>query len=40
MPFNDACDLATTSIFRMRLLARFSLNVICNMAESIGFPES
>jgi hypothetical protein len=40
MPFNDACDLAMTSMFRMRLLARFSLNVICNMAESMGFPES
>jgi hypothetical protein len=39
MPFNVACDLATTSMFRIRLLARFSLNVICKMAESIGFPE-
>lgn len=40
MPFNVACDLATTSMFRRRLLTRFSLNVICNMAESMGFPES
>jgi hypothetical protein len=40
MPFNVACALATTSIFRMRLLARFSLNVICKMAESIGFPDT
>jgi len=39
MPFNIACDLARTSMFRMRLLALFSLNVICRMAESIGFPE-
>jgi hypothetical protein len=39
MPFNVACDLATTSIFRRRVLARFSLKVICKMAESIGFPE-
>jgi hypothetical protein len=40
IPFNIACALATTSIFRIRLLARFSLNVICKMAESIGFPET
>lgn len=40
MPFNVACALATTSIFRMRLPARFSLNVICKMAESMGFPET
>jgi hypothetical protein len=40
MPFNVACALATTSIFRIRLLARFSLNVICKMAESMGFPET
>lgn len=39
MPFNVPCDLATTSMFRIRLLTRFSLNVICKMAESIGFPE-
>jgi hypothetical protein len=39
MPFNVACDLATTSMFRIRLPARFSLNVICKMAESMGFPE-
>ena len=39
IPFSDACDFATTSMLRMRLLARFSLNVICKMAESTGFPE-
>ena len=39
MPFNAPCDLAMTSMFRIRLLTRFSLNVICKMAESIGFPE-
>jgi hypothetical protein len=39
MPLSDACDFAMTSILRMRLLARFSLNVICRMAESTGFPE-
>jgi hypothetical protein len=39
IPLSDACDFAMTSILRMRLLARFSLNVICKMAESIGFPE-
>jgi hypothetical protein len=39
IPFSAACDLPTTSIFRIRLPARFSLNVICKMAESMGFPE-
>ena len=39
MPLSDACNFAMTSIIRMRLLARFSLKVICKMTELMGFPE-
>lgn len=39
MPFSVACDFAMTSMFLIRLLARFSLNVICKMAASTGLPE-
>lgn len=37
-PFIFACFLATASILLIFVLARFSLNVIWRMAESIGLP--